>query len=86
MPKTTPTQTCTKCGREKPLGAFRRQSHRPNGRDTICRACRKKRYEAGKARSFGPLPEPEGSREWLDEIWRRAAVIKSEKLLAKRKP
>ncbi len=70
------TQQCTKCGETKPLSDYRRQSHRPNGRDTICRACRKKAYEESKKSPFGPLPEPAGSEEWVDELWRRAKIIR----------
>ena len=78
MPLTDETQQCSKCEEEKPLSAYRRQSHRPNGRDTICRACRKRAYYAAKEKSFGPLPEPEGSEVWTNEIWRRAASIRKE--------
>ena len=70
---------CTRCARLKPLSAFRRQSHRANGRDTICRACRKARDRAVKAGSFGVLPDPEGSDAWVAEVWRRAEVIRSER-------
>ena len=73
------TQECTRCGETKPLSAYRRQSHRPNGRDTICKACRNAHDRDVKKKSFGPLPEPEGSEEWLKEVWRRAAVIRAEK-------
>lgn len=73
------TQRCSKCGEEKPLAAFRRQSHRSNGRDSICRACRKQAYRRSKDRSFGPLPGAHGSEEWVHEIWRRADRIRSEK-------
>jgi len=72
-------QRCSKCGRAKPLSAYRRQSHRANGRDTICRACRNRHDQEVKEKSFGPLPEPEGSVLWLAEIQRRAAVIRSER-------
>jgi len=80
MPRPTVTveeQTCTKCGKTKPLSAYRRQSHRPNGRDTICKACRRAHDREVKEKSFGPLPGPEGSQEWLAEIRRRAAIIRA---------
>ena len=69
-------QRCTKCGRLKRLTAYRKQSQLKSGRDTICKACRKKHDAMVKAMSFGPLPEPEGSREWVREIWRRAESIR----------
>ena len=79
MPATQEKQTCSKCRESLPLGAFRRGSHRSNGRDTICRKCRKAAYHKAKSESFGPLPEPEGSRAWVEEIWRRAKLVKREK-------
>jgi hypothetical protein len=79
MQTTQEMQPCTRCHTEKPLEAFRRQKQRPNGRDTICRACRSRRDHDAKANSFGPLPQPEGSEEWVAEVWRRAAVIRAER-------
>jgi len=72
-------QTCTKCGQRKAMTAFRRQSANKTRRDTICKACRKKHDAMVKAMSFGPLPEPEGSREWVEEIWRRAEKVRRER-------
>ncbi len=62
----------------KPLKAFRRHAKRTCGYSGICKACRKAEYESSKD-YFGPLPEPEGSEEWLEEVWRRAAVIRAER-------
>ena len=44
----------------------------------MCKACRKANYEAAKAGSFGPLPEPEGSKEWVAEARRRADIIRQQ--------
>jgi hypothetical protein len=74
----TETQACSKCGRTKPMDAFRRQSHRACGRDSICRACRKAADEEARAKSFGPLPGRPGSGRWLAEIRRRARQIRAE--------
>jgi hypothetical protein len=62
----------------KPLTAFRRHAKRTCGYSGICKACRKSEYESSKG-YFGPLPEPEGSEEWVKEVWRRAAVIRKER-------
>jgi len=72
------TQRCSRCGQVKRATAFRRQSSSRTGRETICKACRKKHDAMVKAMSFGPLPEPEGSEEWVEEIWRRASIIRDE--------
>lgn len=79
MQSTQEKQRCTRCHRAKALEAFRRQSQRPNGRDTICKACRNAHDREVKKQSFGPLPKPEGSDEWLKEVWRRAALIRKER-------
>ena len=79
MPTTEEKQECTRCGKTKALSSYCRQSQRPNGRDTICKACRKAHDRDVKRKSFGPLPKPEGSQEWLDEVWRRAGIIRAEK-------
>ena len=79
MPNTEERQQCSRCGKAKPLSAFRRHKTRPNGRDTICRACRARHDRDVKDSSFGPLPEREGSKKWLKEISRRAAAIRAEK-------
>ena len=71
-------QKCTRCGKTKALTAFRRHRTRPNGRDSICKACRKRHDREAKDRSFGPLPERESSKRWLKEVWRRAAAVREE--------
>ncbi len=35
-------QTCNRCGKDKPLEAFNRQTSRPSGRKTICQDCTRK--------------------------------------------
>jgi hypothetical protein len=72
-------QQCTRCKETKPLEAFRRHPRRKCGRDSICKACRKARYDKVKEESFGPLPGRAGSNEWLAEVERRARVIATER-------
>ena len=36
------TQTCNRCGKDKPLEQFNRQTSRPSGRKTICQDCTRK--------------------------------------------
>ena len=70
-------QQCRRCRQVKPLSAYRRHCIRPNGRDTICKDCRKAAYRLEKVEGFGPLPTPAGSQEWVDEVWRRAAAVRA---------
>ena len=74
---TRETQRCNRCGKVKPLTAFRRHAKRTCGYSGICKACRKAEYESSKG-SFGPLPEPEGSEEWVAEIRKRARTIREQ--------
>ena len=79
MSKPQEKQKCARCGKTKTLRAFRRHHLGPKGRETVCKACRKKAYRKRNARRFGRLPDTEGSEEWMKEIRRRAAVIRAEK-------
>lgn len=41
---------CSSCGVEKPLDAYRKQAGRKFGRQSQCKECRRKHYEANKER------------------------------------
>gem|GEM_PF-4434452 len=78
MSKTQHMQTCSRCGRDQALSDFRRHRRRHNGRDSVCKECRKAADRAARAGSFGPLPGPDGSDGWIEEIWRRAGTIRKQ--------
>jgi hypothetical protein len=67
-------QRCRRCRQVKPVSAFSANHHRPNGLSAKCRECWADLREH-RPGGFGPLPGRPGSREWYEEVWRRARLV-----------
>ena len=77
---TRPTKTCKRCTTRLPGAVF---GERQDGyREAVCMFCRDEMEDdtggSSVANSFGPLPGFGGSRAWVSEVWRRAAVVREE--------
>lgn len=65
---------CDKCNQILPIEYFHRNGFRKDGRDNVCRACRRKKYLRNNANARRYFPEEITDEELLRECRRRGLI------------